>query len=225
MGLAVLGMGTAVPPHRVSREQALEAAKVLANCDTDQAAALTALYNHTDIASRHMVFGKDVLRDVVQGTNETGSPFVPCGPASRGPDTAERMRVYQREALPLALEASQGALREGGLDPADVSHLVTVSCTGFAAPGFDIGLIKSLHLRPTVGRTHIGFMGCHGAFNALRVARAAGRQRPFRRRRRRPGRRAVPRFRPRTLALRCQRLVPVSRFGICPDLVDRQLWF
>jgi predicted naringenin-chalcone synthase len=172
MGLAVLGMGTAVPPHRVSREQALEAAKVLANCDTDQAAALTALYNHTDIASRHMVFGKDVLRDVVQGTNETGSPFVPCGPASRGPDTAERMRVYQREALPLALEASQGALREGGLDPADVSHLVTVSCTGFAAPGFDIGLIKSLHLRPTVGRTHIGFMGCHGAFNALRVARA-----------------------------------------------------
>ncbi len=49
---------------------------------------------------------------------------------------------------------------------------MTVSCTGFAAPGFDLGLIQSLELRPTVERTHVGFMGCHGALNGLRVARA-----------------------------------------------------
>src|SRR5262249_44364686 len=32
--------------------------------------------------------------------------------------------------------------------------------------------IKSLNLRPTIERTHLGFMGCHGALNGLRVARA-----------------------------------------------------
>src|SRR5262249_751861 len=40
------------------------------------------------------------------------------------------------------------------------------------APGFDVGLIKSLGLPPEVERTHVGFMGCHGALNGLRVARS-----------------------------------------------------
>jgi predicted naringenin-chalcone synthase len=172
MGLAILGMGTAVPPHRVSREEAIEAAKKLANCDPDKAASLTVLYNHTDIAGRYMIIGREVLRDVLQGTRQSGSRFVPRGPKDRGPDTAERMRIYEREALPLAWEASQTALSAAQVDAAAITHLVTVSCTGFAAPGFDIGLIKKLNLPATVARTHIGFMGCHGAFNALRVARA-----------------------------------------------------
>jgi predicted naringenin-chalcone synthase len=82
------------------------------------------------------------------------------------------MAVYMAEALPMARKAAGQALEESGLSPAAITHLVTVTCTGFAAPGFDIGLIKALELAPTVARTQIGFMGCHGAFNGLRVARA-----------------------------------------------------
>jgi predicted naringenin-chalcone synthase len=172
MGLTIIGMGTAVPPCRVSRQEALEAAKKLANCDPDQAASLTALYNHTDIAGRHMIIGREALHDVLRGTRQSGSPFVPRSPEDRGPDTAERMRVYEREVLPLARQACEAALRQAQVRAAAISHLVTVSCTGFAAPGFDIGLIKALALPATVARTHIGFMGCHGACNAVRVARA-----------------------------------------------------
>ena len=40
------------------------------------------------------------------------------------------------------------------------------------APGVDIGLIETLGLRRSVSRTHIGFMGCHGALNGLRIAAA-----------------------------------------------------
>jgi predicted naringenin-chalcone synthase len=40
------------------------------------------------------------------------------------------------------------------------------------APGIDLALIRGLGLRPTVERTHIGFMGCHAALNGLRVANA-----------------------------------------------------
>jgi len=35
----------------------------------------------------------------------------------------------------------------------------------------DVALIKGLDLPATVERSHIGFMGCHGAVNGLRVAR------------------------------------------------------
>src|SRR5262249_59062226 len=57
-------------------------------------------------------------------------------------------------------------------EPDAITHLVTVSCTGSVAPGIDYELIEGLGLKPTVQRTHVGFMGCHGALNGLRVANA-----------------------------------------------------
>src|SRR5207237_7287856 len=112
MSLAILGIGTAVPTHRVDRAKAIHAARILANCDADQSASLTSLYNHTGIDSRYMVFGDDVFNDVLHGTNESGSPFVPLRGGDEGPDTAQRMRVYEREALPLAWQAARQALRD-----------------------------------------------------------------------------------------------------------------
>ena len=90
--------------------------------------------------------------------------------SDRGPTTQQRMERYAREAAPLALAAARQALAEAGVPASRITHLITVSCTGFAAPGVDIALIKTLHLPFTVGRTHVGFMGCHGALNGLRVA-------------------------------------------------------
>jgi predicted naringenin-chalcone synthase len=82
------------------------------------------------------------------------------------------MRRYQPAALDLAHRASRLALEDAGIEASAVTHLITVSCTGFGAPGFDLALIASLPLSMDVARTHVGFMGCHGAFNGLRVARA-----------------------------------------------------
>jgi predicted naringenin-chalcone synthase len=83
------------------------------------------------------------------------------------------MERYAREAGPLALRAARAALADAASPPTPlIQHIVTVSCSGFRAPGFDIDLIKGLGLDPTTSRTHVGFMGCHGALNGLRVARA-----------------------------------------------------
>jgi predicted naringenin-chalcone synthase len=82
------------------------------------------------------------------------------------------MQVYEAEAAPLALKAAAEALANGGTRPDQITHLVTVSCTGFAAPGFDITLVNELGLSPSVQRTHVGFMGCHASLNGLRVASA-----------------------------------------------------
>jgi predicted naringenin-chalcone synthase len=82
------------------------------------------------------------------------------------------MQIYSRHASALAIDAARLALERSGVPPAGITHLVTVSCTGFAAPGVDIALIGELGLAATVERVQVGFMGCHGAINGLRVARA-----------------------------------------------------
>jgi predicted naringenin-chalcone synthase len=89
-----------------------------------------------------------------------------------GPSTARRMQAYQEHAGPLLHRAAQRVIDRiaGGVD--SVTHLVTVSCTGFCAPGVDYQLIESLGLSSQVERTHVGFMGCHGLINGLRVATA-----------------------------------------------------
>jgi predicted naringenin-chalcone synthase len=80
------------------------------------------------------------------------------------------MERYEAHAPALATEAATAALRDAGLDGGDVTHVVTVSCTGFVAPGVDTRLIEALGLPATTQRTHVGFMGCHAALNGLRVA-------------------------------------------------------
>ena len=77
-----------------------------------------------------------------------------------------------QEAPKLAQRAAAEALDHAALRPEDVTHLITVSCSGFAAPGVDIDMISRLGFRPTIERTHVGYMACHGSLNGLRVARS-----------------------------------------------------
>lgn len=86
------------------------------------------------------------------------------------PSTAERMEIFERSAAALAIAAARKALDDARLNPTSITHLITVSCTGFYAPGFEHAIIQTLELPTTVVRTHIGFMGCHAALNALGVA-------------------------------------------------------
>lgn len=96
----------------------------------------------------------------------------PTQTAPYGPTTAQRMEVYAQHAGPLICKTSRLAIDRAGLAPSRITHLVTVSCTGFVAPGLDHALIQSLGLTGTVQRVHVGFMGCHAMVNGLRVAQA-----------------------------------------------------
>jgi alpha-pyrone synthase len=172
MTLAVLGLGTALPTTTLSQAEAVAVARAIC-CGTDaEAQIVPTLYRQTAIDRRHLCIGRDVIDDVLGGTARSDSPFLPARSGGAGPTTAERMTEYVRNAGPLALAAARRALDESGVPPREMTHLVTVSCTGFHAPGVDFELIRDLGLPPTVERTHVGFMGCHGALNGLRVARA-----------------------------------------------------
>ncbi|MHA7270480.1 type III polyketide synthase [Arthrobacter sp. HLT1-20] len=89
------------------------------------------------------------------------------------PTTKERNDLFAAEATALFIEAAAKALaacRE--LGAADITHVVTVSCTGFFNPGPDYKIVRALGLSPSVQRYHLGFMGCYAAFPALRAAKA-----------------------------------------------------
>ncbi|TWU38772.1 Alpha-pyrone synthesis polyketide synthase-like Pks18 [Novipirellula aureliae] len=90
----------------------------------------------------------------------------------RGPTTGQRSKAYRIHAAKLAIDAAMDALSQCEIAADSITHLVTVSCTGFQAPGVDVALISALGLPATVSRTHVGFMGCHGAINGLRIAKA-----------------------------------------------------
>ena len=171
MPLTILGLGTAVPAPVTRQDDALTAARLLSDPAVAGAAWLGPVYERSGVKTRHQVLGEEFVADMVNGTRTSGSPYLP-GPDSRGPRTACRMQLYAKHAPALALQAARRALEASGVSPAKVTHLVTVSCTGFVAPGVDLILSKELGLSQTVERLHVGYMGCHGAINGLRAAHA-----------------------------------------------------
>lgn len=173
MSRELRGIGTAVPGDPIPQDDAKRVAVALCARSDEQASWVPAMYDGTGIKTRHMCLPGAVIRDVLDGTRHTGSPFLPSAdPADRGPTTAERMRHYEVLAPQLALTAATRALADGPTPAATITHLVTVSCTGFMAPGVDLAVIQGLGLGNRVRRTHVGYMGCHGALNGLRVADA-----------------------------------------------------
>jgi len=169
MSFAIWAIGTAIPTHSIEQNDAAELSKAYCCQTNKQGRLLAALYKRAGVSTRHSV----ILDNSSNGTQAKQS-FYPSARSAidRGPTTQRRMQSYERNATPLACQAASSALQLSGKSADQITHLITVSCSGFAAPGFDIALIKQLALSPNVARTHVGFMGCHGAFNGLRVAKA-----------------------------------------------------
>ncbi|BCT77834.1 naringenin-chalcone synthase [Sinomonas cyclohexanicum] len=89
------------------------------------------------------------------------------------PSTKTRNDLFAREGTPLFTQTARRALEGAdGIAAEDVTHVVTVSCTGFFNPGPDYRIVRELGLNPSVQRFHLGFMGCYAAFPALRMAKA-----------------------------------------------------
>jgi predicted naringenin-chalcone synthase len=170
MGFSILGLGTAVPEHRMTQDQsALLARRVICQSEK-QARVLTALYQKAGVHNRYTALPHEIA---LNWAPEAGSDSTTLATGVNvGPTTGERMQYFAQHASALARQAAQGAIAAANVEPRRISHLITVSCTGFSAPGVDIDLIHDLELRPTTQRIQVGFMGCHGAINGLRCGRA-----------------------------------------------------
>jgi predicted naringenin-chalcone synthase len=167
--IALLSIGTAVARYEY---QQAALGRWMADSLGDQPALrrrIKRLYELSGIETRY-----SCLPDANMPADQ--SRFAPGRNLADTPTTAERMAIYQREAVAIGTMAAYRALADydDGVPVqaiADtVTHLIVVSCTGFFAPGLDLAIARQLNLRPTVARTLVGFMGCAAAFNALRLA-------------------------------------------------------
>lgn len=86
------------------------------------------------------------------------------------PNVVERMKIFSEKAPGLAIDAIDDCIDRSQLN--ELTHLITVSCTGLSAPGLEIKLAESLGLSPTLTKLSVNFMGCYAAFHALKIADA-----------------------------------------------------
>ncbi len=183
MTVVIRGLGTASPRHSIEQADSVAFAETMLSGPDDYRRRLAALYRITMVERRGSVLleqdGEQDCEPGVRGRSEQSFYPLAGTPGERGPTTSQRSQRYAIESVPLGEAASRAALTDAGTSAAAVTHLVVATCTGFNAPGLDVGLMNRLDLSPETQRVQVGFMGCHAAVNALRVARgliAADRQ-------------------------------------------------
>ena len=159
----ILAIGTATPPVRITMDESIAFATRID--PTGQASkAISTITKRTGVQSRASTL-------LTNGEHNTFYP-VPTSTSDKGPTTATRLKNATHEATTLGEQACRRAFETANIAPTSITHIVTASCTVIDAPGFDQYLIENLQLSPDVRRTHVGFMGCHAAINALAVAQA-----------------------------------------------------
>lgn len=133
--------------------------------DRRTSAIIHRIYTHSGIQKRH-----SVLEDF-SGESNDGLFF--NGTIKANPGTARRSKIYEEQAKTLFCNTAQALFHQNPhISKKSITHLITVSCTGFFAPGPDVEIVKTLGLNADTQRFHIGFMGCCAAFPALKMAEA-----------------------------------------------------
>ena len=157
----IVSIATAVPEYTSSQDTILKFMDE-AYHDADASRKLKVLFHQSGISNRY---------SVIPDFSGTTEPVL--FPATRElPMVSERMDVYKRKAMPLAVKAARKAFEiiETSIDDFGITHLITVTCTGMYAPGLDAELLQELNLPPDIFRTSLNFIGCNAAFPAMKIA-------------------------------------------------------
>ena len=164
MPLSIHGLGTAIPEQTVNQTESTALSEWVSADNAERASLVRRIQRRSQVQTRGSVL---LTGDAKQAIHQR-LPFYGVD----SPSTATRMEAFRLHATSLALKASKHALAEAQISANRITHLITISCTGFHAPGVDYDLIDQLQLPLNIQRTHVGFMGCHAALNGLRVAHA-----------------------------------------------------
>jgi len=127
---------------------------------------LTKIFKGSGIETRHMVC-KDA-EELFFGKQGLGN--------DEGVDA--RMAMYKLHAPPLALCASQKAVKDWGGDKRNITHVVAITCTGVLVPGLEMTVMQGLGLAGSTQRLGITFMGCFGALAGMKAAKAFAAESP-----------------------------------------------
>lgn len=161
----ILAIGTAIPLY--SLEQGAIAKRIIEGLalDDEEAWMLEKIYKNSSISRRY-----SVLPDIL--LPEKNKPSL---------GMSARNAIYKREAPQLAQRAAENALKKWNRPWSEITHVISVSCTGAITPGIEFYLSQALKLNPYVSRLGVNFMGCFGAFKGLSVAHKIASENPHHR--------------------------------------------
>jgi predicted naringenin-chalcone synthase len=123
------------------------------------------LYHQSNIEYRHSVipdYSKTISDWKFYPHSENLEPF---------PSLELRMAWYHKYAAPLSVDAIRDCI-SNKISPKEITHLITVSCTGMSAPGLDLQVMELMDLPKNIFRTSVNFMGCYAAIHAMKIADA-----------------------------------------------------
>lgn len=144
---AIRSVATAVPPHRITQEEARAFAERHFRERLPGLSRLLGVFGHAGVSERYF--------------------SVPVEWFTRPHSWAEKNRLYLDSVTRLCEEAISRALAGAGVAPSEVDHILFVNTTGLATPSIDAHLVNRLGLRSDVRRTPIWGLGCAGGVAGL----------------------------------------------------------
>lgn len=151
-GNMLIDIAIASPPYKVSQSLAAIELKKRMGGTSAISRMIDMAANQSGIENRYFV-----VKDAED--NATDKFFTKDG-RHFSPDTKTRMTEYEKWSILLTKQAVRELAEKNNIDFGTIDRIITISCTGFFAPGLDYELIKEFNISPSVKRTNIGFMGC-----------------------------------------------------------------
>lgn len=159
----IISIATEVPAFCHRQKDIMLFMSKMYNLDDVEKRKLNFLYNHSGIETRYSVIDDYSLQ-------EEEWDFLPNKREKAFPSLEKRMKLFDKEALSLSLRSIKKCI-DGFIDAKEITHLITVSCTGMSAPGLDLQIAEALELSPNIFRTSVNFMGCYAAIHALKLSK------------------------------------------------------
>jgi predicted naringenin-chalcone synthase len=157
----IISIGTALPEFCNKQTDILAFMQKAYKLNESEARKLSFLYKQSEIQNRYSVLGDF-------SNHQTEQSFVTD--AAKGPSVENRMQLFDKFAASLSVAAINNCI-ENFIKPKEITHLITVSCTGMSAPGLDLQVAEALDLNSNIFRTSVNFMGCYAAIHALKIAK------------------------------------------------------
>jgi predicted naringenin-chalcone synthase len=161
----IISIGLALPPYKHKQDDILKFMQLVYAMNNADNRKLKYLYHHSGIDHRYSVipdYSREVINWEFYPQTENLEPF---------PSLEQRISLFNKSAGPLSVTAIQECIH-GLINGNEITHLITVSCTGMSAPGLDLQVMELMDLPKNIYRTSVNFMGCYAAIHGLKIADA-----------------------------------------------------
>ena len=159
----IVSIATSVPAYKYEQSELFDFADKVFSKTMDDSRKLKFLYRHSGISNRYSVTADFTALPAERNLFSASEDLEPF------PGIEKRMELYDKHAAALSIEAISACIKNK-IQTHEITHLITVSCTGLSAPGLDLQVMEMMDLPHHIVRTSVNFMGCYAAVQALKLA-------------------------------------------------------